>query len=64
MMTAGSGRCSGVSDGAWGWNLVAKNLEILSDATDGAKVIGSGLVNVAGVGLQQLGNALIQISRR
>lgn len=62
LITAGGGG-SGVGDGARGWDLVAGGLENLHSATVGAKVVGSGLVNVFGVGLQQLGNALTQISR-
>ena len=63
MIIAGGGG-SRVDDGARGWDLVARSLENLNGATDTAKVIGSGLVNGVGVGLQQLGNALTQISGR
>lgn len=63
MMTAGGGGAR-LSDGAWGWNLVAKSMEGFNNATDTAKVVGGGLVNVAGIGLQQLGDALAQIGKR
>lgn len=64
MTTAGGGGVPRTGGGAWGWNLAAKGLENFNSTTEAAKVVGSGLVNMAGVGLQQLGNALAQIGRR
>lgn len=60
MITAGGG--SRVDSG--GWDVAARGLENLNSAADAAKVVGSGLANVVGVGLQQFGNALSQIGRR
>jgi hypothetical protein len=48
----------------WGWDVAARGLENFNSAADAAKVVGSGLVNAAGVGLQQLGNVLSQTGRR
>ena len=62
MITAGGGSRAG--SGGWGWDVAARGLENLNSAADAAKVVGSGLVNVVGVGLQQFGNALSQIGRR
>ena len=62
IMTAGGG--SPLGGGAWKWDLVAKSLENFNNAKDVVKVVGSGLGNVVGVGLQHLGNALTQASRR
>lgn len=67
MITAGGG---GGGDGprtggdGWGWDVAARGLENLNGAADTAEVVGNGLANVAGAGLQQIGNALSQISRR
>jgi len=64
MVTAGGGGVFPVGDRARGWDLVAKSLVNFNNASGTAKLVGGGLVNVVGVGLQQLGNALTQISRR
>lgn len=63
MITAGGGGLRVGGEG-WGWNAVASGLENFTSASDAAKVVGSGLVNVVGTGLQQLGNALSQAGRR
>lgn len=65
MITAGGGG-GGPRAGSegWGWDVAARGLENSSSTADTAKVVGSGLVNVVGVGLQQLGNTLSQIGRR
>lgn len=61
MITAGGGgggpRMGG---GAWGWDVAARGLENLDSVANAAKAAGSGLANVVGVGLQQLGNSLSQ----
>ena len=62
MITAGGGSHAGSS--ARGWEFTAKSLENFNSAADAASVVGSGLVNAVGVGLQQLGNTLTQINRR
>ena len=64
MITAGGGGGSLRVGGGWGWDAAARGLENFTNASDAAKVIGSGLVNVVGTGLQQLGNALSQAGRR
>jgi ubiquinone biosynthesis monooxygenase Coq6 len=64
IMTAGGGRGSRAGGEAWRWDLVAKSLENFNSATDAAKVVGSGLGNMVGIGLQQLGDALTRTSRR
>jgi len=63
MITAGGGGPRTGNNG-WGWDVAARGLENFSSATDATKVVGNGLVNVVGVGLQQLGNALSQVARR
>ena len=62
MITAGGGSHAGGS--ARGWEFAAKSLEDFSSAADAANVVGSGLVNAVGIGLQQLGSTLTQINRR
>ena len=62
MITAGGGGLR--VGGGWGWEAAARGLENFTSASDAAKVVGSGLVNVVGTGLQQLGNALSQAGRR
>ena len=62
MITAGGG--PRVGTGGWGWEVAARGLESLNSTADATKVVGGGLVNVVGVGLQQVGNALSQIGRR
>ena len=66
MITAGGGGGGprAGSGGGWGWDVAARGLENLSAATDTAKVVGSGLANVVGAGLQQVGNAFSQIGKR
>ncbi|KAF9786394.1 ubiquinone biosynthesis hydrox [Thelephora terrestris] len=64
MVTAGGGGGgSRMHGGAWGWDVAAKSLENLDTVANAAKVAGSGLVNVVGAGLQQLGNAFSQNRR-
>ena len=63
MITAG-GSGGGPRAGNGGWDVAARGLENLNGAADTAKVVRNVLVNAAGVGLQQLGNALSQIGRR
>ena len=63
MITAGGGG-SGLRMDGGGWGAVARGLENFNSASDAAKVVGSGLVNVVGAGLQQLGKALSQTGRR
>ena len=65
MITAGGGGGGPpASNGTRGWIAAARGLENLNNAADAVKVVGSGLVNVVGAGLQQLGNALSQTGRR
>ena len=65
MITAGGGGGGPrAGSGEWGWDVTARGLENFNSAADAAKVVGSGLVNVVGVGLQQLGNAFSEIGRR
>ena len=65
MVTAGGGGGgSRMGGGAWGWDIAARGLENLDTVANAAKVAGSGLANVVGVGLQQLGNTLSQNMRR
>jgi len=66
MITAGGGGSGprAGSGGGWGWDVAARGLENLNGAADATKVVGSGLVNVVGVGLQQVGAALSQIGKR
>lgn len=64
MTTAGGGGGSRVSDSARGWELAAKFLEGFGSATDATKVVGSGLANAVGVGLQRLGNTLTQANKQ
>ena len=66
MITAGGGAGGGPRTGGdgWGWDVAARGLENLNGAVDAVEVVKNGLANVAGVGLQQFGNALSQISRR
>ena len=65
MITAGgSGGDPRVGGGGWGWDGAARGLESLNSAADAAKVAGNGLVNVVGVGLQQVGSTLSQIGKR
>ena len=61
MITAGGGGGgSRMGGGAWGWDIAARGLENLDTVANAVKVAGSGLANVVGVGLQQLGNSLSQ----
>jgi len=65
MITAGgSGGSPRVGSCGRGWDVAARGLENVNDAADTAKVVGSGLVNVIGVGLRQVGNVLSQIGER
>lgn len=65
MITAGgAGGGPRAGSGEWGWDVAARGLENFNSAADAAKMVGSGFVNVVGVGVQQLGNALSQIGRR
>lgn len=65
MITAGGGGDGHrVGSREWGWGVAARGLEAFNRATDVTKVVGGGLVNVVGVGLQQLGSALSHIGRR
>lgn len=65
MITAGGGGSgTRVGSDGWEWDVAARGLENFNSATNAARAAGSRLVNVVGVGLQQLGNALSQISRR
>ncbi|KAF9646232.1 ubiquinone biosynthesis hydrox [Thelephora ganbajun] len=65
MITAGGGGGGPRADGSgWRWDVAAKGLENFNSTADTAKVVGSGLVNVVGIGLQRLGNALSQVGRR
>ena len=67
MITAGGGMGRprlGSGSGGWEWDVAARGFENLNNAADAAKVAGSGLANVVGVGLQQLGDAFSQIGRR
>ena len=64
MITAGGGGGSRTGGDGWGWDVAARGLENLNGAADTVGMVRNGLANVAGVGLQQIGNALSQISRR
>ena len=65
MITAGGGGGDlRVGGGGWGWDAAARGLENFHGASNAAKVVGSGLVDVAIAGLQQLGNVLSQTGRR
>ena len=65
MITAGGGGGGSRRGGsAWGWDFAAKGLENLDTVASAAKVAGSGLANVVGAGLQQVGNTLSQNTRR
>lgn len=65
MITAGGGGGSlRAGNRGWGWDIAARGLENMNSAADTAKVVGSGLSNVIGVGLRQVGNVLSQIGQR
>ena len=65
MITAGGGWDNPqMNRRTWGWGVVGESLGKLSSAGDAVKVAGSGLVGVAGLGLQQLGGALSRIDRK
>jgi ubiquinone biosynthesis monooxygenase Coq6 len=65
MITAGvSGGGSRVGSRGWGLGVATRGLETFSGVADGVKVVGSGLVTVAGVVLQQFWNILFQVGRR
>lgn len=65
MITAGGGGGGPrMGNDGWGWDVAARGLENLNSTADTARAAGSGLVNIVGARLQQIGNALSQISRR
>lgn len=65
MVTAGGGWDNPQIDRrAWGWGVMGESLGKLSSMGDTARVVGSGLVGVVGLGLQQVGETLSRIGRQ